>query len=174
MVVHSRSARYALFAAMELAVRPGGQVTAARVAERYGVPVAVTAKVFSQLARAGIVVGLRGAGGGYQLARRASEISILDIIRVFEPPAWSEAAVRAESRPASRHRHEVRLNDVIDEVNELVRCTFASITIETLVTGRRTLIAGPAAESGTAAAGSPSQDRRGGQAATPPYPRHCG
>ncbi len=134
----NKSTRYALYAAMEMAAAgPDAQVTAAQVAERYRIPASVIAKVFQQLVRAGIAVGTRGTGGGYQLARRPSELTMLDVIEVFEPRRESGACLLADSSdapcPSSR---ECRLRMVFDEVDELVRCTFASITLETLV-GKR-------------------------------------
>lgn len=125
-----KSARYALYAVMGLAqAGPGGQVTSAEIAERYGIPTAVMAKVFQQLVRRGLAVGMRGPRGGYRLAREASSITVLDVLDAFEPH-------RMPGSPG--HDADGRLRRVFDEVDELVRCTFASIALDTLV-GRRPL-----------------------------------
>jgi Rrf2 family protein len=135
----NKSTRYALYAAMEMAAAgEDAQVTAAQVAERYRIPASVVAKVFQQLVRAGIAVGTRGTGGGYQLAKKPSELTMLDVIQVFEPRRPPGECLLADSSdlpcPTS---NACRLRMVFDEVDELVRCTFASITLETLV-GKRT------------------------------------
>jgi Rrf2 family protein len=134
-----KSTRYALYAAMELARANGGdQVTVARVAERYTIPGAVLAKVFQQLVRAGVAVGTRGTGGGYQLARKASEVTLLEVIDAFEPSGRSGGCLLADTRDDRCELFpDCALKEVIDEVDELVRCTFASITLETLVNRRR-------------------------------------
>jgi len=44
----------------------------------------LVAKVLTILSRAGIVTGTPGPTGGYRLARPAAEISLLDVVRVFE------------------------------------------------------------------------------------------
>ena len=134
-----KSTRYALYAAMELARENGGdQVTVAQVAGRYTIPGAVLAKVFQHLVRAGVAVGTRGTGGGYRLARKAGEVTLLEVIDAFEPSGTPGGCLLADT---SDDRCDLfpdcELREVIDEVDELVRCTFASITLETLVNRRR-------------------------------------
>ena len=133
-----KSARYALYAAMELARGgEGGQVTAAEVAARFSIPPAVMAKVFQQLVRAGLVTGIRGSRGGYRLARAPSALTVLDILDVFEPRRAPGSCLLDGERPdRCGHDAACRLRRLFDEVDELARCTFASITLETLV-GRR-------------------------------------
>lgn len=125
---------------MEMAAAEGAQVTAAEVAQRYDISPTVLAKVFQQLVRARVAIGTRGVGGGYQLANPASELTMLDVIEVFEPPRAPGVCLLHE-RDGSHciHSRECRLQSVFDEVDELVRSTFASITLETLVGGRNPL-----------------------------------
>ena len=128
-----KSTRYALYAAMEMAVAgEREQVTAAQVAERYRLPATVVAKVLQQLVRAGIAVGTRGTGGGHQLARPPGELTVLDVIEVFEP----QGAAGANDPRGAAGPLEQRLHDVFAEVDDLVRYTLASISLETLVSGR--------------------------------------
>lgn len=131
----NKSTRYALYAAIELArSRDDGTVTAAQVAERYRIPATVVAKVFQQLVRAGIAVGIRGSGGGYRLARGPSETTMLEVIEAFEPlRARVEGALPDSGEESCRRRAERRLRELFDEVDELTRCTFASISLGTLV-----------------------------------------
>jgi len=140
-VIPSKSTRYALYAAIEMAAAPeDAQVTAAQVAERYRIPATVLAKVFQQLVRAGLAVGTRGTGGGYQLARSASDLTMLDVIEVFQPSRPVGDCMLRESRgePCPDAR-ACRLRTVFDEVDEQLRSTFASITLETLACGGRML-----------------------------------
>jgi Rrf2 family protein len=145
----SKSARYALYAALEMARAGEGLVTAAAVAARYGVPATAAAKVFQQLVRAGLAEGVRGVGGGYRLARPRSRVTVLDVLSVFEPDLRAPAGpmvVRAtrERSPRGGGAHEqpppdAALVRLFAEVDELVRCTFASVTLETLVRRERGL-----------------------------------
>ena len=153
----SKSARYALYAAMDMA---GGPVTVADVARRYRVPAGALAKVMQQLVRAGLALGTRGVGGGYRLARRASEITILDVLDVFQPPRSPGHCLLSELRDDCEASAACRLRQVFDEVDEVSRSTFASITLETLA-GR----AGVRAGSPAASASSPASGREAALAA---------
>ncbi len=138
-MIHNKSTRYALYAAVEMASAPTDAfVTASEVAERYRIPSTVLAKVFQQLVRAGIALGTRGSGGGYQLAREASEVTMLDIIEVFEPTPTVGACLLQEPDDLSCPTPDTcRIRRVFDEVQEQVRSTYASITLQTLARGGR-------------------------------------
>lgn len=47
----------------------------------------LVAKILTLLSSAGLVEGKPGPAGGYQLARPAAEITLLDVVKVFEDPA---------------------------------------------------------------------------------------
>ncbi len=133
-----KSTRYALYAAMEMA-RAGeaGQVTATSVAQRYGIPVAVLSKIFQQLVRTGIAVSTRGVGGGYGLARKPTDTTVLDVIEAFESPRPTGHCLLAEKGDAECGEFTLcRLRKLVDEVDEMARCTYASVTLETLVGNR--------------------------------------
>ena len=128
----AKSTRYALAAAIDMseAWESGRPVTAAEVAARHGAPEDVVAKVFQRLVRAGIALGTRGMRGGYRLATKPSSLTVLDVMRVFEP---SSIASRDDGQiPGDR-----RLERLFDEVDELVSSTFASIALSTLSGVRR-------------------------------------
>ncbi|MCK6479068.1 MAG: Rrf2 family transcriptional regulator [Planctomycetes bacterium] len=124
-----RSGACALRAAMEMALAGPDPVTVAEVARRHAIPPTALAKVFQRLVRAGIAVGHRGVGGGYRLSRDPSAITVLEVIEVFEPIHPREPGGGA----AGEGLVERRLRALLGEVDETVRCTFASVTLATLV-----------------------------------------
>jgi Rrf2 family protein len=133
-----KSTRYALYAAMEMA-RSGGedQVTVTRVAQRYSISTAVLAKIFQQLVRAGIAESTRGVRGGYRLARKASELTVLEVIEAFELARSARQCLLAEEGEKICNDYTLcRLRKLFDEVEETARCTYASVTLETLVGNR--------------------------------------
>jgi Rrf2 family protein len=96
--------------------------------------------VFQQLVRARLALGTRGVGGGYRLARPASQVSVLDVIAIFERPHPPGHCLVAERPSLSCERlPSCGLRQLFDEADELLRCTFASVSLSTLA--RRT--AGP-------------------------------
>jgi Rrf2 family protein len=138
LINFNKSTRYALHAALEM-TRAGeaGQVTVSQVAQRYRIPETPLAKVLQRMVRAGLALGTRGVGGGYRLARRPSEITLLDVISIFEPPKPPGQCL-AQDRPGEPCSDfaPCRLRNLFDEVDEIARGTFASVTLDTLA-GKR-------------------------------------
>ena len=62
------------------------RLSATELAEETGVPLPTAQKLMQRLATAGLLVGQRGAGGGYALARPVSDISLADIVEAVEGP----------------------------------------------------------------------------------------
>jgi Rrf2 family nitric oxide-sensitive transcriptional repressor len=141
----TKSTRYALYAAAEMAMATDGLVTVAAVANRYGIPETALAKVFQQLVRSGLATGTRGIGGGYRLARPASKITVLDVLHVFERPRPAGACLLHDGPGDSCPQSSAcRLHWLFSEVDELVRCTYESVTLETLVRRAKRSSAPPA------------------------------
>lgn len=57
-----------------------GPVTLAAVSDRQKISLSYLEQLFGKLRRAGLVESVRGPGGGYNLARPPSEVSVADII----------------------------------------------------------------------------------------------
>ncbi len=98
-----------------------GLSTAAGVAERERMPVAVTLKILKRLAAAGVVESRRGAAGGYRLRRTTEELTLYDLFRVFDrEPLLNRcqaAGYRCENRPdgdCGTCRELCRIQEVLD------------------------------------------------------------
>ena len=78
-------------------VRNGGQepLSIPQIAEAEGLSTEYTAKLLRTLRQGGLLTSSRGAGGGYRLARPATEITAWDVIEVlggsFLPQSFCEA-----------------------------------------------------------------------------------
>ena len=80
-------ADYAVVMMTAAARRPAAaRLSATELAEETGVPLPTAQKLMQRLAAAGLLNGTRGAGGGYALARAATEISLADIVEAVEGP----------------------------------------------------------------------------------------
>jgi Rrf2 family protein len=60
------------------------KLNSADIAENRNLPQPVVAKVLTILSQAGIVTGSPGPGGGYSLARPPAEITLFDVVALFE------------------------------------------------------------------------------------------
>ena len=71
-------------AMLDLAIHYGdGPVTLAGISETQGISLSYLEQLFVRLKKHGLVKGLRGPGGGYQLARSPENISIAQIINAI-------------------------------------------------------------------------------------------
>ncbi len=135
-MVRNKAASYAVLAMVEIAKKKPpeatGDLQAGDIATRFELPMAYTAKVLSQLARATLLRSDRGPHGGFQLARPASEISLFEIFHAVgawtngdlrlghtAPPEVQRSVAEAVQRASARAREvleETRLSDLLGEV----------------------------------------------------------
>lgn len=81
----STRGRYGLKAMVDLAVEYGGApVSTSTLASSQGISEAYLEQLISSLRKAGVIVSLRGAQGGYKLARAPEEINVGEILRILE------------------------------------------------------------------------------------------
>ena len=120
----------ALYSVLEFASAPARRIPAAEIADKYGVSPHHLAKVLSELARAGIVESVRGAGGGYRFIGNARRLTLMDIIVLFEDFALPATRRRepGESTPVGR-----ALGAVLSEIDENAKATFSSIMLVTML-----------------------------------------
>ena len=83
----SHLADYAVVLMTAAARRNAGErLSATELSVETGVPLPTTQKLMGQLATAGLLDSVRGVGGGFSLARCASEITLADVIEAVEGP----------------------------------------------------------------------------------------
>lgn len=84
MFISTRS-RYGLRALVYLARNgQGNPLSLSGIADAEEIPIRYLEQIFGRLRSANFIRGRRGPGGGYVLSRCASDISLLDVIRVLE------------------------------------------------------------------------------------------
>lgn len=86
MLKLSKLADYATVLMTAAAREPARTLTGQELADRTHVPLPTVAKLLKVLTRAQLLESLRGAHGGYRLARSAEKISVADIIKALEGP----------------------------------------------------------------------------------------
>jgi Rrf2 family protein len=120
----------ALFSVLEAAANAPRQVSAAEIADKYGVSLHHLAKVLRDLARAGIVESTRGVGGGYRFSGNAKRLTLMDVIELFEDIS-ARSPEGGNGSPATDVGRA--LARVLSEIDETAKATFRSITIATML-----------------------------------------
>ncbi len=81
----SRAGEYGVLGLLNLVRQSAGQpVMIDAVSREETIPKSFLAKIFQDLAKAGILRSQRGAGGGFSLARSADQITILEVIEAID------------------------------------------------------------------------------------------
>jgi Rrf2 family transcriptional regulator, nitric oxide-sensitive transcriptional repressor len=122
----SQTVEYALRAMVQLASQAPDASTTKQIAAKTKVPGAYLAKVLQSMRRAGLIHSRRGVGGGVNLARPASGISLLDVIDAVEPLKRTGARAHKGATLAPLQR---QLNAALDQV----RSNLAGISLSDLV-----------------------------------------
>lgn len=125
-----KATRCALYAILELASRPGEQLSAADIANTYEISVNHLAKVLRDLGRAGLVESVRGAGGGYRFSANAKRATLFDIIKIFEDTGADSVTT---PEPGDSTAIGQALCMVLQEIDAISLATLRSITIDTLL-----------------------------------------
>jgi Rrf2 family protein len=83
----NRATDYAVRATIHLARVPAStRVPGPELAQAIGAPESFVSKVLQQLVQAGLVTSQRGMRGGFRLARRAADMSLLEVVEAIEGP----------------------------------------------------------------------------------------
>jgi Rrf2 family iron-sulfur cluster assembly transcriptional regulator len=124
-------------AMVELAQRqaePGGPVSLGEIAAAQLISLAYLEQLFGPLRRAGLVASVRGAQGGYRLARPAAGIAIADIVEAVDEPI--RATRCEEGSPGCMAGRRCRTHDLWAELGEQIRLFLAGLTLADVVEGR--------------------------------------
>jgi Rrf2 family protein len=113
---------YGLIALSHLAgLRDGEVASASAIARLFGVPQALLMNVMKELASAGFVQSVRGAGGGYRLARRPADIRLAELTSAVERPVKLAECLTKAVGKAPCTREQMALCPVADPVHRFHR-----------------------------------------------------
>ena len=108
----------------------GARLSATELSEDTGVPLPTAQKLMQQLAAGGLLVGQRGAGGGYALARPVGAISLADIIEAVEGPFTM--TVCSEGRTDCALDAHCRVKPHMGVVGDKVRGALGAVSLQEL------------------------------------------
>jgi Rrf2 family iron-sulfur cluster assembly transcriptional regulator len=131
-MIHQKTTQNAIAAMSRLAELYGDGAarlaSSKEIAESRNLPVPLVGKILTGLSRGGLVIGSPGPGGGYQLAKPPSKISLKDVVVLFERevgepcpygPGWC-----GNEEPCPLHDSFATLKKNFDDY--LVKTTFAA------------------------------------------------
>jgi Rrf2 family transcriptional regulator, cysteine metabolism repressor len=128
----STKGRYGLRAMLDLAIHSNGEhISLLSIANRQDVSVNYLEQVFSILRKAGFVVSVKGAQGGYLLAMPASKLHVGDILRCLEGDLC--VVDEKENNKELTTIQQCITENVWEKINAAVREAVDSITLEDLV-----------------------------------------
>ena len=132
----STRGRYAVMAMTELAGREGARaVPLADIAERQQISRAYLEQLFARLRRRGLVLSVRGPGGGYRLARPAGELSVADVVIAVDEPL---RAIRCSGSGAGCMKGGARCltHDLWAETGRQIHDYLAAVSLADVLAGR--------------------------------------
>ncbi len=129
----TRAGEYAVLGLMCLARRPAGSVVMVdEVSREEHIPKSFAAKIFQSLVRGKLVKSNRGSGGGFTLLKKASDITVLEVIEAIEGKIAFQRCL-AEDEPKCDHAGGCALCGLFGEAQDRVKDVFSRTTLADLM-----------------------------------------
>jgi len=131
----STKGRYAVMAMTDLAAQDASRaVTLGEIAQRQQISLAYLEQLFARLRRRGLVSASRGPGGGYRLAKPATEMSVAEVVSAVGEPL---RAIRCGGGHAGCMKGGVRCltHDLWEETGRRIRDYLESVSLADVVKG---------------------------------------
>jgi Rrf2 family protein len=142
MLKLSKKADYGLMAMRHLAEHAHqGACSAKDVAEAYGIPPEVLAKILQRLAKAGLLHSQHGINGGYTMARPAVEISAYEVIRAIDGPLFITSCITVRGECDQTERCTIR--EPLRKVNQSIEDVLKNIKISEMSDAAESTGGGP-------------------------------
>jgi len=130
----STKAQYGMRALVEIALSGDRPTSLKTVADRQGLSQQYLEQIFAVLRRAGFVESVRGARGGYRVARPLDEVVALDVVEALEGSLAPVACLDDED--ACERSGQCSTEPLWRDVDDAVRRVLGSATLADLVRRR--------------------------------------
>ena len=132
----STKGRYAVMAMADLARRQNERAVAlADIAARQEISLSYLEQLFARLRRQGLVISARGPGGGYRLARDASQVNIAEIVVAVDEPLHATRC-RGTASGCMMKGERCLTHDLWDEMGRKIHDYLESVSLADVVMGR--------------------------------------
>jgi len=127
----TKKADYGLIAVKYLAEHPETAALSAKdVADAYGIPAQLLAKILQRLTKAGLLHSHAGMNGGYALARDARQISAFEVIHAIDGPLFITSCFKGAK--SCELTPSCTIKEPLARVNETIVGVLKSISIHDL------------------------------------------
>lgn len=124
---------------VELSTNPDRVLSAGEIAAKYSISEHHVAKVLQQLARARFVRSIRGIRGGFQIARDPKEVTMFDVVEIFEPRPAHDGCLLFDFEESCHLQQTCSIGQVFNEIQEQAIYTLKSVSIATLISPKKLL-----------------------------------
>lgn len=129
----STKGRYALRMMLDLAVNNNGTyISLKEISSRQEISDKYSEQIINQLSKAGLVNSVRGARGGYMLAKKPSEYTVGEILRVMEGTLAPVSCLEDKKNNCQREGMCVTL-EVFQKIKDAIDGVVDNITLDDLV-----------------------------------------
>lgn len=130
----STRGRYGLRALVDMALNNPVEVTTLRsIAENQNISESYLEQVFTSLRKAGLVIAIRGAQGGYKLGRPAEQITVGEILKSLEGPLTPVHCVGITATQQCEREDSCITRPFWEDLNKLVNDFLENISLQDLV-----------------------------------------
>ena len=134
----STRGRYGLRAMVDLAANSGEEAVCIQsIARRQNISESYLEQLVRLLRKAGLVTSVRGAGGGYRLAKPADSISVGDVLRALEGNLDAVACGAFQKEHPCRGADQCVTKYVWKKINDAIGQAVDSIRLSELVEENR-------------------------------------
>jgi len=131
MKLITKNSDYAVRALIHLAANPDGFVSAAAISKEQGIPYSFLRRLLQDLIQQGLVESKEGATGGVKLAQAANQISVAQVMEIFQGGIQiSECMFR---RKLCKNRGRCVLRKEILRIEGVIKKEFETITVSKLL-----------------------------------------
>jgi len=128
----STKGRYGLRIVLDLVMRQSGSPRLLRdIAESQQLSEKYLSRLMVDLRRAGLVHSIRGAKGGFRIAKKAEEITLLDVVEAMEGPL---SIIDCVADPDNCDRHDTCVTrDIWGQLNADIRANMSKVTVQDII-----------------------------------------
>lgn len=134
----STRGRYAVMAMADLASREAraGPVSLGEIAESQEISLSYLEQLFAKLRKGGLVVSVRGPGGGYRLSRAAGELRVADIILAVDEPISTTRCQAGSPKGCTGTSARCLTHDLWEELGRQIHVFLSSVSLADVVEKR--------------------------------------